>query len=549
MTTNNGTPVDAHCDFVIIGAGSAGCVLADRLSANGRWKVVVIEAGGEHNRLFVRMPLGYGKLFDDHSLNWCYETERDPRMGGRSDFWPRGKILGGSSSINAMVYIRGQKEDFDAWAKLGNTGWDFESVLPYFKKSEDNDFGAGPLHGAGGPLSISSIDRHAHPTINAMIDAGVNLGYPRNADFNGPSQEGVGLYQFAFRDGRRSSNAVAFLERARRRPNVEVWTHTLVDRIVFEGQAAETVELVRNGQRVRLRATKEILLCAGAIGSPAILERSGVGDGALLRDRGIAVVHHNAQVGANLQDHTQSGMAWKASVPTINNVLDTLPKQIWAGMKYVFARRGPLSLSINQGGAFLRTRPELDRPDTQLYFLPMSFDSDPAKPKMTPDSFPGVLMTVSPCRPTSRGTVHIKDRDPASAPAIVPNVLSTDEDMRVMVDSLKILLRLASTRPLADLLVERVRPTRTLATDDDFARHALETGKTTYHASCTCTMGPDPARSVVDPELKVHGLRKLRVIDASVMPAVVSGNTNAASTMIGEKGADLVARGAGDGRR
>ncbi|MFT3803201.1 MAG: GMC family oxidoreductase N-terminal domain-containing protein [Burkholderiaceae bacterium] len=534
-------------DFIIIGAGSAGCVLAERLSASGRWRVLVLEAGGEADRLFVRMPLGYGKLFSDPSLNWCFKTEPDPRLGGRADFWPRGKILGGSSSINAMVYIRGQREDFDGWAAQGNTGWDFESVLPYFLRSENNDLGAGAYHAIDGPLAISGIEQAAHPIVRAAIEAGVRLGHPRNTDFNGPTQEGFGTYQFTFRDGVRSSNARCFLDGARKRSNVTVWTGALVDRIIFRDRIAEGVELIRDGQRLRVRADREVVLCAGAIGSPAILERSGVGDGRRLQRLGIPVVIDNPAVGENLQDHVQCGITWRAKIPTVNQSLGSWAGQLRAGIRYVLARSGPLSLSINQGGAFVKTRPDLDRPDTQLYMLPMSFAVAVDRPRLAPDPFPGMLMTASPCRPSSRGHVHIRDTQPETAPAIVANALSTAEDRRVMVDSLKILLRLSNTEPLAGLLERRIRPDRGLDSDDDLEAHALETGKTTYHPSCTCPMGPKPDGAVVDPTLAVHGLGRLSVIDASVMPAVVSGNTNAAATMIGEKGADLILQRSGGG--
>ena len=529
-------------DFVIVGAGSAGCVLADRLSEDGRHSVLVIESGGSHKRFLVDMPLGYGKLFHDDSLNWSYTTEPDAHRGGATDYWPRGRILGGSSSINAMVYIRGQQEDYDNWARLGNTGWGFSDVLPYFTKSEDNDRGADPLHGAGGPLKVSSIDRQRHPSVALAIEAARTLGYPVNPDFNGPTQEGFGLYQFTFRDGRRCSNAVAFLERAMQRRNVTVVTQATVRRILIEGRRATGVEFLRNGEVVSIAAKREVLLAAGAINSPTVLQRSGVGPGALLQELGIDPVQASDAVGANLQDHSQVGMAFRTKGPTLNNTLSSAHGKLWAGIQYVMARKGPLTLSVNQAGAFIRTRPELTRPDSQLYILPLSFRTNPGKEKagLALDTFGGMIMTASPCRPQSRGSIRIRSIDALTPPAIRANYLSTEDDVRVMVDSLKVLQRLVCAMPLADMIESRMRPECPLDTTEQLTAHALANCKTTYHPTSTCTMGVDPCSSVVDPQLRVHGLERLRVIDASIMPLVISGNTNAPATMIGEKGADLV---------
>jgi len=504
--------------------------------------VLVLESGASHNRLFVDMPLGYGKLFHDDSLNWSYHTEPDARLGGRSDYWPRGRILGGSSSINAMVYIRGQREDYDDWARLGNDGWSFRDVLPYFRKSEDNELGESEWHGSKGPMKVSSIDRQQHPVVRRVIEAAKSLGYPENLDFNGATQEGFGLYQFTFRGGRRSSNARAFLDRAMRRPKVDVRTRCDVTRVLLEGRRATGVEYMKGGQLHRAAARREVLLCSGAISSPMVLQRSGIGPGALLQGLGVEIVHANDAVGANLQDHAQVRVAFKTRVPTLNNTLGPMTGQIWAGIQYLLAKRGPLTLSINQGGAFIRSRPGLDRPDSQLYILPLSFATNPGNDKvgLKPDPFGGMIMTASPCRPESRGSLRIRSLDPMKAPMIYPNYLSTEDDMRVMVDSLNVLLRLTQTAPLAQLLESRIRPEGPLDTDEQLAEHARANCKTTYHPCGTCTMGRDPSTSVVDPQLRVHGLQALRVIDASIMPRIISGNTNAPTTMIAEKGADLV---------
>lgn len=528
-------------DFVIVGGGTAGCVLADRLSEAGH-SVLVIEAGGSHDRFFVNMPLGYGKLFHDDRLNWSYTTAPDPKLGGRTDYWPRGKLLGGSSAINAMVYIRGQAEDYDGWARQGNAGWSWADVLPYFRRSEDNDLGTSAWHGQGGPLKVSSIKGRQHPLVQSVIDAARHLGHAENDDFNGPHQEGFGLYQFTFRDGRRVSNAHGFLRRAMRRPAVQVITFAEVTRVIVEGRRAVGVEYLQAGQLRRATASREVIVAAGAIASPTLLQRSGIGPPALLQGLGIPVVHGNDAVGANLQDHVQTGVTFRTRVASLNDRLRSPLAQALAGLQYLFTRNGPLTLSVNQGGAFIRSRPGLDRPDCQLYIVPMSFATNPGKEKtqLRPDPFSGMILTASPCRPQSRGRVTIRSADHRAAPLIEPNYLSTPEDMRVMVDSLRFLLRLAATPPLAAVIHSRVRPTGALDSDEALAEHARAQCKTTYHPSGTCAMGPDVRQAVVDPALRVHGMQSLRVIDASVMPTLISGNTSAPTTMIAEKGADLL---------
>jgi choline dehydrogenase len=529
-------------DFVIIGAGSAGCVLADRLTEGGQYRVLLLESGGTHKRFFVNMPLGFGKCFYDPSLNWRYLTQPDARLGGRSDYWPRGRILGGSSSINGLVYIRGQAQDYDDWARAGNPGWSFDEVLPYFKKSEDNDLGADALRGAGGPLKVSSIRGREHLGVRAAMSSALALGYPATDDFNGAQQEGVSLYQFTMRDGRRSSAATAFLDGARRRKNLVVETHATARHIVFEGRRAVGVVYERKGVRHEVRAAREVLLSAGAINSPMVLQHSGIGAGALLQQLGIPVVHDLPAVGENLQDHASCGIAYRTRIPTFNDLLRSPWGQLMAGVQYVFGRSGPLSYSINQGGAFLRTRPEEMRPDTQLYFLPMSFRQAPGGPTapLILDEVSAMWCTVSPCRPESRGSLRIVSKDPHAAPHIEPNYLSTENDLRVMVDSLKIMCKIAAMPPWSNMITGLLRPNVAVLDDDTLRAHALATCKTTFHPTSTCTMGPDPAHAVVDPQLRVHGMQNLRVIDASIIPLMVSGNTNAAAIMIGEKGADLV---------
>lgn len=530
-------------DFIIVGAGSAGCVLADRLTAGGKHRVLLLEAGGSHKRLMVDMPAGLGHVFYDPKVNWCYVAEPDQQLGGRSDFWPRGRVLGGSSSINGMVYIRGQKQDFDDWAALGNTGWGYGDVLPYFRRSEDNDLGESREHAVGGPWKISSIKGRQSSVVDLALQSARALGYRDNPDFNGPEQEGVGLYQFSIRNGRRTNTARAFLDPAMGRRNLTVVTHAHANRILFEGKRAVGVEYRRKGKVVTARCRREVLVAAGSVNSPMLLQHSGVGPGALLRLHGIDVVLDSPAVGENLQDHVFTGFSYKTRLPTLNDRYNTRLGQLLAGMQWVLTKTGPLGLGINQGGAFVRTRPEETRPDTQLYFYPLSFGASPdgTPPKsLHPHPFSGMTMNASPCRPESRGQIRIRSADPEAPPVIYRNYLSTPGDVRVMVDSLRIIDTIARTGPLADAITAPVYDVGNPPTDDQLEAWARNTGRTTYHPTSTCMMGVDPKTSVVDPKLKVHGLQGLRVIDASIMPLIVSGNTAAAATMIGEKGADLV---------
>ena len=535
--------MEEQFDFIIVGAGSAGCVLADRLTADGRFRVLLLEAGGSDKRLFVQMPAGLGQVFYDPKVNWCYEAEPCQQMGGRTDFWPRGKVLGGSSSINGMVYIRGQREDFDDWAALGNPGWGYDDVLPYFRLSEDNDLGEDTWRGGQGPWKISSIAGREQPVVRLALDAAMAKGWPANDDFNGERQEGVGLYQFSFRKGRRTSSATAFLDPAKKRANLTVVTKALATRVLFEGREAVGIEYRYGGRLLTARARREVILSGGAVNSPLLLELSGIGDGARLQLHGIPVIQHSPMVGENLQDHVFTGFTYRTAIPTLNDSLNSLPKILFNGARYLLTRTGPLTFGINQGGAFVRTRPDQPRPDTQLYFIPLSFQS-PAKGKaatgLRAHPFSGMTINASPCRPESRGAIHIRSADPDAPPVIHRNYLATENDVRTMIDSLRLADEVAYTQPLSSVIEERLFLPQGPLSDEQIEQWARQTGRTTYHPTSTCTMGPDPARAVVDPALRVHGTSRLRVIDASIMPLIVSGNTNAAATMIGEKGADLV---------
>jgi choline dehydrogenase len=529
-------------DFIIVGAGSAGCVLAERLSASGRYSVLVLEAGGTDRRFYVQMPLGYGKTFFDPAVNWNFKAEPDPGLAGNADHWPRGKILGGSSSINAMVWVRGAREDYDDWRDAGNPGWGHDEVLKAFKALEDNEAGANDWRGRGGPLHVCDMRGKVHPLTRLYLEAGQQAGLPLNEDFNGENQEGVGVYQLTTREGRRMSAARAFLRPAMKRKNVQVVTGAHVSRILFEGSRAVGVEFVRNGQTVQARCGREVILSAGAVCSPKLLELSGVGDPALLTGLGIELRHANANVGEHLQDHLGINYTWKARQKTLNQVLRPWWGKALVGMQYLLARSGPLSMSLNQGGGFFRTDETRPRPNMQLYFQVFStvLPRPGERPILSPDPWPGFSIGLSNCRPSSRGAIHIRSADPAEAPKIAPNAFSTNNDVAEMLDAVKYLRKLAAMPALAPVIAEEVLPGPSVQSDEDLVADFRKRSGTVYHPVSTCRMGPDAATSVVTPRLRVHGLEGLRVIDASVFPSNVSGNTNAAAIMTGWKGAEIV---------
>lgn len=529
-------------DFVIVGAGSSGSVLADRLSASGRHSVLVIEAGGTDRRFFVQMPLGYGKTFYDRSVNWMYVAEPDPGLGGRSDLWPRGKVLGGSSSINAMVYVRGAREDFDEWRDAGNPGWGYDDLLPVFKAIEDNEAGADEWRGTGGPLHVTDCNRLLHPLCARFLRAGQEAGLPLNPDFNGATQEGVGIFQITTRNGRRMSAARAFLRPAMKRPNVTVHMHVHVTRILFEGRRAIGVEYVRDGHKATVLAGREVILSGGSIGSPQLLQLSGIGPADLLRDLGIPVLLGNDHVGSNLKDHQGINYTYRANVPTLNQMLRPWWGKLRVGVQYLAFRSGPLSISMNQAGGFFRSDPSRERPNMQLYFQAFStvLPKPGERPILTPDPWPGFSIGLSNCRPKATGSITVRSADPFAAPKIVANAFSDQADVDEMLDAVKFLRRLAATPAMASVIEAELLPGPACASDDALIEDFRERSGTVYHPASTCRMGPDPARAVVDARLKVHGIAGLRVIDCSIFPNLIAGNTNAAAMAVGAKGAELV---------
>jgi choline dehydrogenase len=520
-------------DYIVVGAGSAGCVLANRLTADGRSTVLLLEAGPHDNDFWIHVPLGYGKLFARTDVNWAYESQPEPTLNGRRVFTPRGKVVGGSSSINGLLYIRGQPEDFDGW-KL--PGWGFHDLLPYFKKSEDQSRGADEWHGTGGPTAVSDLpDRHE--LCDAFIASAVALGIPRNDDFNGATQEGVGYYQATARNGRRCSSAVGYLRPAQRRPNLRIEVETLATRVLFEGKRATGVAYEARGARHEAHATREVILAGGTINTPQLLQLSGVGPRALLERHGIPLVHDAPGVGEDLQDHFYCRTFWRCNRPiTLNDDMLSRWRQAKIGLQYLLFRRGPLAVSAGYAGAFVRTRPQATRPDVQVYFINFST----AKRGGTLHPFSGFTLSVSQTQVESRGSVHIASADPRAAPAIRYNYLATENDRRVMVDGLKLVRRIAATPPLLDYVVAEEYPGPGVRSDADLLAFCREAGDTVFHPTSTCRMGTD-GRAVVDPQLRVQGVERLRVVDASVMPAVPSGNINAAVIAVAEKAADLIA--------
>ncbi|TCD15408.1 GMC family oxidoreductase [Oricola cellulosilytica] len=536
-----------EADFIVVGAGSAGCVVANRLSENRRNRVLLLEAGGSDLNFWVRMPIGYGKAFHDARINWKLTTEPDPGTGNRPSYWPRGKVIGGSSSINAMVFVRGHAQDFDDWRALGNLGWGYRDVLPYFKEIETNDAGPDEWRGGAGPLTITNIDKAVHPLCANYLAAAQEAGLTYNHDFNGAVQEGVGIYQLTTRDGMRCSAASAFLHPARKRSNLAVEPRSHVRKILFEGRRAIGVEVECAGRVRRVMARREVILCAGAVHSPMLLQHSGVGAPDHLRSLGIELIHAAPQVGENLQDHIGFDYLYESTRPTLNNVLRPWWGRMTVGARYVLTRRGPLSLSVNQGGGFFRSNPNRDRPNLQLYFSPVSYTTAPLgkRPLMSPDPFPGFLLGISNCRPASRGRLGIRSADPYAPPEIRPNYLSSEEDVGELLEGAHFLRRLASTRPMREIIRREIKPGPDVRSDEAMIDDLRARSGTVFHPSGTCAMGPDAGSSVVDPRLRVHGLQGLRVIDASVFPRITSGNINAPTMMVGARGAALVLEDAG----
>lgn len=525
-------------DYVIVGAGSAGCVLANRLSENGKHSVCLVEAGPSDSYPWIHIPIGYGKTMFHRVYNWGFETEPDPNLNNRKIYWPRGRVLGGSSSINGLIYIRGQKYDYDLWARNGNIDWGWDQCLPYFKKLEHNDLGASETRGVGGPMWATTVPG-GNTLVDAFIAAGGVCGVPHVNDFNDGHQEGVGYFQLSTRKGFRCSTAVGYLKPARKRSNLTVETNAQVMKVTFNGKRATGVQYKKGDKVIEIKANREVLLSAGAIQSPHLLMLSGIGNREHLSTHGINVLHHLPGVGENLQDHLQFRLMYEVSKPiTINDQLRSLSGKARIGMQWILNRSGPLAIGINMGGMFCKVLPgESATPDTQFHFATLSADNAGGKVH----SFSGCTYSVCQLRPESRGVLRLRSKNPFDAIAIHPNYLSSDTDKRFAVASVKFARKVASSTPINRYMKKEYRPSVDVRTDDEILEFCRQYGATIFHPAGTAKMGllEDPM-SVVDQQLRVHGIDCLRVVDCSVMPTLVSGNTNIPTVMIAERASDFI---------
>lgn len=524
-------------DYVIVGGGSAGCVLANRLSADPKIRVALLEAGGKDDWIWFHIPVGYLFAIGNPRADWCFETEPDPGLNGRRLKYPRGKVLGGSSAINAMLYLRGQAADYDGWRQMGLEGWGWDDVFPVFKSHEDHFLGASALHGAGGEWRVDKA-RMRWEILDAFADAAEQCGIPKVADFNGGDNEGSSYFQVNQKNGRRWSAARGFLKPALGRPNLAVITGALADRVLFDGTRAVGVAYRRDGVEETVGARAEVILAAGAVASPAILERSGVGAGERLTALGVPVVAHVPGVGEGLQDHLQLRTIFEVEgTRTLNTDYRSLVRRAWMGIEYALFRRGPMAMAPSQFGAFTRSSPEFATPNVEFHIQPLSLDrfGEPMHP------FDAFTVSVCNLRPTSRGSIHARSTNPADAPSIRPNYLSTDEDRRVAVDSIRLARRVVAAPALARFRPRARLPAADLVSQVELEKAAGDIGTTIFHPVGTAKMGlaSDPS-AVTDARLKVRAVTGLRVIDASAMPAITSGNTNSPTIMIAERGARMV---------
>lgn len=531
----------AEFDYIVVGAGSAGCVLADRLSRDGASSVLVVEAGGSDRSFWIQTPIGYGRTFFDPRINWMYETEIDPQTGSRKSYWPRGKVIGGSSSINALVYCRGLPGDFEDWETFGATGWGWDEVRAHYEAIETRVGEDGSTSG-NGPLYVTNVRREIHPCNRHYFAMAREMGLPVTDDCNGPDPEGVTDYRITTKGGRRWSSADAFLKPALKRPNVTLLTAAMVERIDMRDGRASGISVLLASGRQQFSARKEVIVAAGAVNSPKLLQMSGIGPGKLLSEMGIDIVRANDNVGGNLQDHLGISYYYKATEPTLNSMLSPWWGKLLQGMRYVLARRGPLGLSVNQCGGFVRSSDHLDRPDQQLYLNPVTYTTSPSnkRPIINPDPFAGFILSFQPARPSSRGRIDIRSTDPLAPPRIVPNYLSTQKDLDDVVAGGRLIQRMARTTSIRAFAKQAIAPDVQQFDDDGILEDFRQRCGSVFHPVSTCRMGPSEATAVVGPDLKVFGVEGLRVADASAFPSITSGNTNAPTIMLAHRAASLI---------
>ena len=533
--------VKVQYDFIIIGAGSAGCILADRLSESGKHSVLIIEAGGKDNYPWIKLPVGFGKTFYNPKYNYMYYTQPESNMVQRKLYAPRGKVQGGSGSINAMIYVRGQAAGFDDWAAAGNKGWSYKEVLPFFKKLEQHPAGDTEFHSSQGKMAITPMKDQAHPLCQHYLKGAKALGLPLNDDFNGRQFEGAGIYEINVRNGQRDSSNTAYLKPALKRKNLTLFRNTLAEKIIVNNNSACAVQILKAGKSQQMIANKEIIIAAGAVDSPKLLQLSGIGDTALLERLNIPLVKHLAGVGQNLQDHLCLSYYYKANIKTLNDALGSFINQAKAGAKYLINRSGPLSLSVNQAGGFFKGTEKEKAANIQLYFNPMSYQI-PENPKaqLKPDPYSGFLVAFNSCRPSSKGTIEIASSDPTQPPLIKPNYLSTQKDIEEVIQGDRLVRKLMQSAPLKAITAAQLSPPENLVDEASLLQHFRENAGSIYHLCGSCKMGENEETAVVDNRLRVHGVKSLRVIDASIFPTITSGNINAPVMMVAEKGAQML---------
>ena len=528
-------------DYIIVGGGSSGATLAGRLSSNPSVKVLLLEAGPSDGSLKIKVPLGYGSLFYDQKFNWKYETEPEAELNGRRMYWPRGKVLGGSSAINAMVYVRGHQNDFKDWAKVAPS-WSWSNVEPLFKKIEAWKGKSSSARGSSGPVGVSNVERDVHPLTNKYLEAGQELGFPLNRDYNGSHMEGVSVYQTTIANGLRVSSASAYISKRNSGRNLRVITNAHVTKLIFDGRRATGVCFSQGNRETTVLTDGEVILSAGALNSPHLLYLSGLGPANELQPHGISVLQDMPHVGRHLQDHIGVDFTLAVNRPSLNQKLRPVLGKFLVGLEYLFFKSGPLAMSLNQAGGFVKSDPSLEIPDLQLYFSPLSYSTAPQgkRPLMSPDPYPAVRLGFNPTKPTSEGWISLKSSDPFESPKFVGNYLSTEEDKKVMISGMHLMRKFLKTKAMRDIVEEELSPGSDFNDDKSFMDFARSEGGTVFHQCGTCRMGKDISSSVVDESLKVHGIDGLRVADASIFPRITTGNTNAPSIMVGEKAADII---------